>query len=327
MKIGLTYDLMSEYVALGSSEEDAAEFDRDDTIDALVETLGSLDHDVERIGSARALVARLAAGDRWDLVFNIAEGVNGTARESQVPAILDVYDIPYTFSDPLVLAVCLDKGLAKRVVAAAGVPTAEFAVVRSMADVPRVDLPGPLFVKPIAEGSSKGVGPKSFVEHPADLADACADLLERFRQPVLVERYLPGREMTIGILGTGDSTRAIGALEVTLHGPADRHAYSYANKKHYEDRVRYDLAEDDAAARAIEVACAAWRALGCRDGGRVDIRFDDRDRPCFVEVNPLAGMNPTISDIAILGGKVGLSYRELIDAIVKSASSRVPAKA
>ena len=129
MKIGITYDLRDEYLAEGYGEEETAEFDRADTIDAIETALRELGHETDRIGNARELVQRLARGDRWDLVFNICEGLRGAGREAQVPAILDVYEIPYTFADPCVMSVCLDKGVTKSVVRSAGLPTPQFAVV------------------------------------------------------------------------------------------------------------------------------------------------------------------------------------------------------
>ena len=157
MLIGLTYDLRADYLAAGYSEEETAEFDGVATIDAIDSALREIGHQTDRIGSGRQLVDRLAAGDRWDLVFNIAEGLHGTAREAQVPAILDLYEIPYTFSDPLVLAVCLHKGLTKTVVGQAGMPTTPFVLVKQIEDLETVDLPYPLFAKPVAEGTGKGI--------------------------------------------------------------------------------------------------------------------------------------------------------------------------
>jgi D-alanine-D-alanine ligase len=324
MRVGLTYDLRSEYLARGFGDEETAELDREDTIEGLESAIGSFGHEVDRIGSAERLIQRLAAGDRWDLVFNIAEGFFGEARESQVPAILDVFRVPYTFSDPLVLAVCLDKGLAKHVVAAAGVRTPEFAVVRSPAEVARVRIEPPMFVKPIAEGTSKGISAKSLVARSEDLAAACEDLLHRFRQPVLVERFLPGREWTVGIVGTGDRAEAIGAMEVMILSGAEQGAYSYKNKKDWIGKIDYAMAteSDPTGMEAIRTALAAWRALGCRDGGRVDIRADEHGRPAFIEANPLAGLNPEISDLSILAGKVGITYRDLIGRILDSARRR-----
>ncbi len=205
MQIGITYDLKDEYQALGYSPEQVAEFDRIDTIEAIERALQRAGHEVTRIGRAQALIRRLAAGQRWQLVFNIAEGVRGQARESQVPAILDVMGIGYTFSDPLVLAVCLDKGLAKLCVQRVGIRTPEFDVVQNADMIRQVDLPFPLFAKPIAEGTSLGVNAASKVEDAAQLDEVCRDLLSTYRRPVLVERFLPGREFTVGIVGTGEA--------------------------------------------------------------------------------------------------------------------------
>jgi D-alanine-D-alanine ligase len=322
MHLGITYDLKDEYLEMGYSSEQVAEFDRIETIEAIEAVLQRHGHEVTRIGRAKALITRVAAGERWDLVFNIAEGERGTARESQVPAILDVMGIDYTFSDPMVLAVCLDKSLAKQQVLRAGIPTPAFAVV----DVPeassRVDLPFPLFAKPVAEGTSRGVTAVSKVATQVQLDAVCRTLLEEHRQPVLVERYLPGREFTVGILGTGHEARALGALEIHLHGQADLGVYSYDNKQYFEGRVSYTRAEDAEAQAAIEVALASYRALGCRDGGRVDVRSDQAGVPMFIEANPLAGLNPEISDLAILARLGSIPYDDLIVAIVESARRR-----
>ena len=153
MQIGLTFDLRSTYLAEGWDPLDAAEFDDEDTIAALEGTLRSLGHGVVRIGHFRSLAARLAAGERWDLVFNIAESYGGFGREALVPALLEAYGIPCTFSDSLVCAATLHKAAAKRWVRDAGVATADFALVEDLADIAAVTLPFPLFAKPVAEGS------------------------------------------------------------------------------------------------------------------------------------------------------------------------------
>src|SRR5437588_962618 len=202
MRIGVTYDLRSEYLALGMSEEDAAEFDEEITISSICRALAGLGHVPLRIGNVTALTQRLAEGERWDAVFNICEGIAGFAREAQVPCILEAFGIPSVFSDALTLAVALDKGWTKRILRDAGVPTAPFAVIESPADLAGIDLPYPLFVKPVAEGSGKGVDARSRVNNAAELHRAASAVMERFRQPALVETYLPGREFTVGILGT-----------------------------------------------------------------------------------------------------------------------------
>lgn len=330
MRVGLTYDLKSEYAAHGLSEEQLAELDREDTILGIERGVRAAGHDPVRVGSAARLVEALARGERYDLVFNIAEGIRGAARESQVPAILDVYGIPYTFSDPLVLAVALHKGLAKHVARAAGVPTADFRVVESASELPGVQLEYPLFVKPVAEGTSKGVTPASLVRDASELRSTAVSLLERFRQPVLVERYLPGRELTVGIVGTGDGAEVLGSMEIVLLEGAEQGIYSYENKQRWEGKVTYRIGDprrDDEVRKAEAVALAAWRALGCRDAGRVDVRSDERGEPAFIEVNPLAGLNPEISDLAILIRELGVSYEELIRRILDSASARAGLRA
>ena len=290
MRIGLTYDLREDYLAAGLSPDETAEFDKIDTIDGIERALNDLGHETNRIGNVKALVTRLSVGDSWDLVFNIAEGVAGFGRESQVPALLEAYEIPYTFSDPLVLAVSLHKGMAKQIARTYGVPTPDFAVVEDVFDVPAIDLAFPLFVKPVAEGTGKGITAASRVTGRGQLLRICRSLLEAYRQPVLVETYLPGVEHTVGILGTGRDARVLGVMEVRLDASAEEGAYSYLNKENYEQCVSYLPAHGSAADAAAEVALAAWRCLGCRDAGRVDIRADAFGKPSFIEVNPLAGL-------------------------------------
>jgi D-alanine-D-alanine ligase len=325
MKIGLTYDLRRDYLAEGYSEEDTAEFDRPDTIESIESALESLGHQTDRIGNARKLVGRLAQGDRWDLVFNIAEGLHGSAREAQVPAILDLFEIPYTFSDPLVMSLSLHKHLTKMAVRQAGVPTADFAVVERLEDVNKVDLPLPLFAKPAAEGTSKGISAASKITDRRALPGICADLLNRFRQPVLVEAYLPGREFTVGILGAGQQAEVLGTIEVILHPHAEAGVYSYRNKEECEDLVHYKLVRpgnDPQVRQSEEIALRAWQVLGCRDAGRIDLRCDAEGRPIFIEANPLPGLHPQHSDLPILCTAIGMPYIALIERIVQSAMQR-----
>jgi D-alanine-D-alanine ligase len=326
MKIGLTYDLRSDYLAEGYSEEETAEFDRPETIEGIEGALLELGYRTERIGNAKRLVERLAHRDRWDLVFNIAEGLHGVTREAQAPAILDVYDIPYTFSDPLVLSLALHKNLTKMLVRQAGIPTPEFALVAESGDADAVDLPFPLFAKPVAEGTSKGISAASKILDRQALRQVCDELLDQFRQPVLVETFLSGREFTVGLTGTGAEATVLATMEINLLPGADKEVYSYTNKEQSEELVRYVLVrpgDDPLVGQVDEMALAAWRALGCRDGGRVDIRCDAAGRPHFLEVNPLPGLHPQHSDLPILCSYVGLPYVDLIDRIVRSARRRI----
>lgn len=327
MHIGLTYDLRSEYLAMGYSEIETAEFDRDDTILAIECALHALGQETDRIGNGRKLTERLVRGDRWDLVFNIAEGLRGFAREAQVPAILDLYEIPYTFSDPLIMSLTLHKGLTKQVIKECGYPTADFKVVEHPMDTAAISLDPPYFVKPVAEGTGKGITGKSIIRDRKQLGEACRELLDRHRQPVLVEQYLPGREFTVGILGTGADAKVLGTLEVIFLEGAEESVYSFINKEYCEKVVEYRLVRPDndpSVCEAEAISLATWRALGCRDGGRVDLRCDENGKPYFLEVNPLAGLHPEHSDLPILCTHLGVPYVELIHRILASAVARVP---
>jgi D-alanine-D-alanine ligase len=322
VKVGLTYDLRDDYLKEGYSLEETAEFDLPDTIDAIEKVILDNGYEACRIGNIKALVRRLAKGERWDLVFNIAEGLYGFGREAQVPALLDAYKIPYTFSDPLGQALTLHKGMTKHIVRGLGIPTSDFAVVDSAEDIARVNLPYPLFAKPIAEGTGKGITSMSKINNREELQHVCLNILQSFKQPVLVETYLAGREFTVGILGTGKDARALGTLEVILKPIAEKNAYSYENKEHYDKMVQYVLVNDDEAKKAMEISLMVWRALDLKDAGRIDLRSDARGVPHFMEVNPLAGLNPIRSDLPILCNLLGISYNVLISSIIESALRR-----
>lgn len=322
MKIGLTYDLRDDYMALGFSREAVAEFDCVETVAAIDGVLKGLGCNTCRIGNVRELMRRLVDGERFDLVFNIAEGLTGFGREAQVPAILEAYGIPYTFSDPMVLSLTLHKGMTKHVVKSMGFPTPDFAVINQPSDIDTVQIPFPLFVKPVAEGTSRGISDESRVVDTAGLQRVCTKLLETYHQPVLVESFLPGREFTVGVLGTGESARAIGVMEMHFTSEAEATGYSYLNKAEWETRVTYRTIDGPAASDMERLAVGIWRGLLCRDGGRVDFRMDAAGQPSFLEINPLAGLNPSYSDLCILARLKGMDYATLIGSIVRSAMTR-----
>lgn len=317
MRIGLTYDLAADWAADGLDPEQLAEFDAEETVAAIAAVLRARGHAVERIGRAEALAARLVAGARWDLVFNICEGLRGPGREALVPALLDAYAIPFVFSDALVLALTLHKGHTKRVLRDAGLPTADFALLAEPRDAHAVRLPFPLFAKPVGEGTGKGIGEASLCHSPAELEKVAARLIARFAQPVLAERFLPGREFTVGLLGSGAGAELLGVMEI-----ASAATYGFATKKDYA-RVAYRLADDAEAREAGSVALASWRLLECRDGGRIDLRSDAAGRPMFLEVNPLAGLHPRDSDLVFIARFAGHDHAWLIDAIMQRACARL----
>jgi D-alanine-D-alanine ligase len=236
LSIGLCYDSKEEYLAAGHSKLEVAEFDDEGVIAGLEETLTGLGHRVERVGRGQALAARLLAGKRWDLIFNVAEGLRGRARESQVPALCELFDQPYTFSDPVTCGLTLDKSLAKRVVRDAGLPTPGFIVVRSLADIESGLNGSPMFVKPLAEGSSKGVSAHSIVNNRKQLLKTCTRLLPDFPDGLLVEELLPGREVTVGVVGNAPRARVVAVMEVVWNERSEVDAYTQLNKDEYLDR-------------------------------------------------------------------------------------------
>ena len=327
MTIGFTYDLRSDYLQEGYSEEETAEFDRESTIGEIELALQQLGYQTDRIGHVRHLTRRLAAGERWDMVFNICEGMFGSGREAQVPAILDAYQIPYTFSDALVLSLTLHKGMTKRVIRDAGIATPDFAIVECEGDIARVNLPYPLFVKPCAEGTGKGINSLSRVNNPEEFNSVCLDLLSRYPSGLLVEEFLPGREFTVGILGSAAEGYPIGIMEIIYKKEETNGIYSYETKSDYLAAVEYKIPEREIAEKCIDLALQTWKILGCRDGGRVDIRADRFGIPNFIEVNPLAGLDKVHSDLPILAYLHGYTFERIICEIMNSARKRAQIQA
>jgi D-alanine-D-alanine ligase len=320
--LGFTYDLRDDYLAQGFSIEDAAEFDSQETIDAVELALQKYGFKVDKIGNIKDLTTALAAGKRWDIVFNICEGVKGIGREAQVPALLEAYEIPYVFSSSDVMVLTMNKALAKMVVQSRGIPTAPFAVIETAADLASIDLPFPVFAKPLAEGTGKGISSKSMVYDHASLAQVCAEITTKFSQPTLVESYLPGRDLTVGIVGSADQARTIAVMETLYLSGAESGGQSLYNKENCEQVLSYEVIDDETAKAAADIALRSWRALGCLDGGRVDLRCDEKGIPNFLEVNTIAGLHPTHSDLPIMCGKVGIEHTELIRLIMDSTLQR-----
>ncbi|MGH7531298.1 MAG: D-alanine--D-alanine ligase family protein [Gemmatimonadales bacterium] len=340
MRIGLAYNEKPESSLASDSDpfstDDAyAEWDDPSTIDAVEQALG-LYGSVVRLEADEFFSQKLALAHP-DIVFNMAEGLHGPCRESHVPAICEYLDIPYTGSDPLALALTLHKGRTKEILAYRGVPTAPFRVVEHPRDLERLPLPFPLFVKPVAEGSGKGVFVNNLCDCPAGLAERVRFLLQRYDQPVLVETYLPGREFTVAILGNGAEARClpiVGFDFTTL--PAGAPPVYGFEAKWIWDTATHQLAifqcppppEVPASLqREIEtVALDAYRALGCRDWCRVDVRVDRFGVPNVIELNPLPGIipDPAMNSCFPKAARVaGYGYDELIQEVVRIAWKRV----
>ncbi len=330
MEIGLTYDLREEARAYpGAPPDFAAEFDSEESIGCLVAALTRLGHRVRQIGDLRRLMDFLRAGqgETLNLVFNMAEGAWGRAREAQAPALLEAHRVPYTGADPLTLSLCLDKAMAKRIWQQAGVATAPFAVISEAAALRgnHLHLPDfPLFVKPLHEGTSKGIDAASVVASETALRERVEWTVARYDQPALIEAFLPGREFSVGILGAGAEARVLGVTEITTpaaHGISDQ-----GEKERWGDSIAgvFTPVTSEMAlwASLADLALRAYRAVQCRDLGRVDIRMDAAAQPHVMELNPLVGLHPTSSVMPIIARQADLSYDDLIDAIITNAIRR-----
>ena len=322
MRVGITYDLKSDYLDDGLTEEELAEFDRPDTVESIEKALAALGFETDRVGNLKNLAGRLAGGQRWDLVFNIAEGLYGYGRESAVPALLDSYRIPYTFSDPMTMGLTLHKGMAKHVMRSLGIPTPAFFLVRDPEDLRGFSMDFPVFAKPVAEGTSKGIDGSSKITSREQLARRCQYLLGQFRQPVLVEAYLPGREFTVGVVGEGYRPLRTMVMEIHYRDPHAEQIYCYHTKEYCEELIDYSPATDALADRCADLALDAWNGFGLRDAARVDLRLDAAGNPQVLEINPLPGMHPHHSDLPIMWTQKGLPYEQLVADIMNSCLLR-----
>jgi len=308
VRIGLTYNLKPAGAALALADNDQfEEFDSIETIESLESAIRAAGHEPIRLGWGLEMLDVLRR-ERLDGVFNIAEGVGGRGRESQVPAVLEMLGIPCTGSDALVIALTLDKALAKVVAKSADIATAPWFV----GDAPK-PLAFPVFTKPSAEGSSMGITDRSLCRDQKEL-DAAIERLSKYG-PVLVEEFLPGDEFTVGIIGG----KVLGVMQVLPRGKDKDFIYSLEVKRDYLNRVDYRLVEaPDVAGVALEV----WRAFGLRDVARIDVRRDRNGVANFVEVNPLPGVHPINSDLVILARLAGIPHADLIGRIVDAAIKR-----
>jgi D-alanine-D-alanine ligase len=325
LKVGFTFNVKRTAAdPLSGEGDEEAEYDSPKTLQAIREAIASHGHEVVDLEATQDLPLQLASTP-VDVVFNIAEGFKGRSRESQVPSLLELLDIPYTGSDPAALSVSLDKAVAKRMVRTHGILTPDFVVMQTGKErLPR-ELSFPLLVKPVAEGTSKGVTKRSIVRDEVELREVARELVARYRQPALVEAYVAGREFTVGMLGER-RPRVLPPMEIVFLDAADpTPIYSFEMKQDWNERIRYDVPaklspkELDRLERA---ARECFTALGCRDVARVDFRMDAEGRIYFIECNPLPGLAPGWSDLVLIAEAAGLAYRELIGEILAFAIRR-----
>jgi D-alanine-D-alanine ligase len=325
LRVGFTFNVKRVKPSYDMAEDSEAEYDSPTTLQAIREAIASWGHEVVDLEATPELPNILGA-PVVDVVFNIAEGFRGRNRESQVPALLELLDIPYTGSDPATLSLALDKGLAKKIVRQAGILTPNFQLFHTGKE--RIDkqfVNWPLMVKPVAEGSSKGVIAKSVVHSEGEMREVVRELIEKYHQPALVEEYIGGREFTVGLLGER-RPRVLAPMEIVFQDKTDKTpVYRFEDKLEVNNRIRYDVpAKVDAGQleRLRSAARGAFMALGCRDVARIDFRMDDKGRFFFLECNPLPGLTPGWSDLVLIAQGEGMDFRTLISEILSGAIRR-----
>jgi D-alanine-D-alanine ligase len=318
LRVGFAYNM--KRVDSGAGDDREAEYDAPETIQAITKAIESHGHAVVPL-EATPEFPRMLVASNVDVVFNIAEGMSGRSREAQVPSLCELRGIPYTGSDSSTLSLCLDKALTKRLLV--DVDTPAFQVLTTGREKLR-NFRYPVIVKPNAEGTSKGISKKSVVDDEASLREVARELIERYGQPALVEEYVSGRELTVGLLGER-RPRVLPPMEVVFLKQSERPVYDYECKQHWPEHVRYEcpanLTKDEL--RAVEKACrTTFMTLGCRDVARVDLRLTPEGRVFVIEVNPLPGLTPDYSDLCLIANGAKIDYRTLIGDILSGAIKR-----
>lgn len=348
MKIGLSYDLKeavasdlklhnrkgsSNFSGIGEPDkgpEDAfEEYDSAETIKAIKRAVESMGHVVVRLGGGKKFLENILK-EKVDFVFNISEGLgNYRSREAQVPSVLEMLDIPYSGADPQCLAICLDKDLTKKLVSREGICTPLWNVIskRQLGSVNWSSIPLPAFVKPVWEGSSKGIRTGSLVWKQDELELSVTEIINYYEQPVIVEEFVPGEEVTVGIIGNlpPAELKLFGIMRVIPRKEDNNFVYSLEVKRDYENLVDYECPAklEQKTIRLInEYSRKVFEVLGCRDFARLDFRISPEGRPYFLEINPLAGLNPKSSDLVIMAKSLNISYTSLITSIMDEAMMR-----
>ena len=325
MRVGLAFNVKPADPPDHLPEDAFEEFDSEATIGHIEAALSELGHDVRRLPAGRGFVdaLRLAAPD---IVFNIAEGEGGRCREAHVPAVLEMLGVPYVGSDPLTLSVTLDKPVAKKLVAFEGFPTPPFRTFRRAEELEELPFPFPVIVKPAFEGSSKGVRIASRATSIEQAREMIRFVTEMYRQEALVEAFMTGAEITVGVLGN-DPPRILGMMEIAPKtvSPAE-FVYSLEVKRDWENRVAYRVPPslpDPVLSEISRCALGIYRALGCRDFSRIDFRLDPGGTPRFIECNPLPGLSPGYGDLPIMADRMGVPYLALVREILSHALDRL----
>lgn len=328
MRIGLSYDLKTDVEGRFAVDDALEEYDSPETLELISAALESEGHQVVRLGGGMLFLDNIRR-ETVDIVFNIAEG-RGTyrSREAQVPAVLEMLGIPYTGSDPQTLVVCLDKPVTKKLVAAEGINTPKWLVINDKAELeqaPWERLDFPVIVKPVCEGSSKGIRLTSLASDIRRAEEEAGRILNDYRQPVMVEEFIDGDEVTVGIIGNSPP-EVLGMMRVVPRQSVEHFVYSVEVKRDYVNLVEYECPTrlpEDVLLHLKNSGLRAFKALGCRDFARVDFRISRDGTPHFIEINPLPGLG-SYSDLVIMAKKLGWTHYRLINAVLAAALERHP---
>jgi len=329
MRVGLSYDLKEAVVLKEAVTDDALEeYDSPTTIEYIRRALEGLGHSVVKLGGGPDFIRNIL-DEKVDIVFNIAEGRgNYRSREAQVPSILEMLDIPYVGSDPECLAVCLDKHLTKTLLKLEGIPTPEWRMItnrRELQETAWNGFPFPAIVKPAYEGSSKGIHPNSLVDSMEEASRTASEMLDLYRQPVLVEQFIDGEEVTVGMLGNSPP-RVLGMMSILPRKQSNRFVYTVEVKRDWKNLVDYECPAHLKEATSKKIAAYSLKTfemLGCRDFSRIDFRVSADGIPYMLEINPLPGLGD-YSDLIIMAVKLGWKHEDLIASVFNAALERYP---
>ncbi|MFC1767261.1 D-alanine--D-alanine ligase [Candidatus Margulisiibacteriota bacterium] len=331
MKVGITYNLKTEVELLDQSqplaEDMYEEFDSPETINAIRDVIVGLGHECVMLGYGKPAVEKIMKieGD-LDIVFNIAEGYFGRSRESHIPALLEMLEIPYTGSGALAAGLTLDKTLAKKIISISGVHTPPFYTIWPDEHFNYNVVDYPSIVKLAYEGSSKGIRQDSKVTNKSELKKKVKWLQKNYMdQPILVEKFMPGREFTVGVIGN-DKPKILGIMEIIpKNTKLEDFIYSLEVKRNYLQEVEYTCPpkiSDLLRGRLERAALRVYKAFNCCDVSRIDFRTDGRNIPYFLEINVLPGLHPVSSDLVIMARLLGISYNDLVKSIFNTAVER-----
>jgi D-alanine-D-alanine ligase len=328
MRIGLSFDLKEKIASSeGNLPEDAfEEYDYPSTVNFIASALSSAGHNIVRLGGGKEFLEKILR-EQVDIVFNISEGRGiYRSREAQVPSVLEMLNVPYSGSDPECLAICLDKSLTKKLLSFEGINTPPWHVIRKLSDLDSIfctDITYPAIIKPAFEGSSKGVRLDSIVSNVDEARTVAQNIINLYRQPVMIEEFVNGDEVTVGILGNSPP-RIVGVMRILPRKKTERFVYSLEVKRDWQESVDYECPANLSKKTLEKISSSSlkiFEILECRDFARIDFRVSADGIPYFIEINPLPGLGD-YSDLIIMATKMGWSHDIFIRDVINTAIKR-----